>query len=351
MAVARGVMAGVGLCAVVACTDGGGAGASMRVVLATAEHAPRVAVPWFWRGAPPGDLGVCARIDGEPGALGAAIEPAVLVITGGEIRLGAETVMRLPPGGVPELSPAGPLGERLTAAVKRQREFLDACGRAEAPIDLMVAAAPDVPAETLTFALHTSGKAGVTRHFLAVAGTGGAPWQAEGFAAREEKVVLRWNDGWQMDLGDRRPPRIPLASLAALADYVEPGGLGCATLPLYAGPWSETVGALDRMASLGARRFLIEAVYARAPVEARVAGQEVELRIGGSVGAFPLVPMKFIDKATVTNWTYDGFNGLHPCEGFFVEKGPRREPPPDLSQLQPGEGEQDPWKGLDQSGQ
>ncbi|HEY8379271.1 MAG TPA: hypothetical protein VIK91_22410, partial [Nannocystis sp.] len=128
---------------------------------------------------------------------------------------------------------------------------------------------------------------------------------------------------------------------------VVPGGLGCATLPLSAGPWAETVGGLDRLASFGARRFMLEATDVRPQGVPSVTAQEVELRVGGSVTAFPLVPLKFVDKATVPNWVDDGFNGLHPCEGVFVEKAQDPAPPPDPSLWKPGGDETDPWRYLE----
>ncbi len=347
---ARCGLRGVLMCAAVACTDGRRSAVGISVELVEVVHAPRVAVPWWWRSAPPEDPQVCAQLDaGAFTGLGDAVEPAVVAVDLESLRLGVEKVAALDAGRVPAGLLAdraiAPLIGRLTAAVTRQRAVLRACGRADAPVDLLIAVAPAVPGDSLVLVLYTAAKAGADRTFLAVGGAGGPLWRAEGFAPEDEKVVLRWHDEWQMDLGNRRPPRRPIASLAEVGELAD-GKLACATLPLRRGAWSGTVTDLDQLAGFGARRFTLEALAGPPSPAAGAAGKRVELRVGGTVAAFPLVPPKYVDMATVPNWVDDGWNGLHPCEGMFFERA-RPEPaaPFPLPGI-PGEHDEDVWKSL-----
>lgn len=351
---AQKILAGVLALAALACTDGRGAAIELAVEVAAAGHAPQVTVPWWWRGdvAPDGPE-VCAQA--EAGAITAfadAIAPAVVVIDQASIRVGADVVVALEAGQVPagrrEGSTIAPLAARLQPAVAGMRAFWRRCGRAEAPVDLVVALAPDVPSDTLVLALHTAGKAGFDRQFLAVAGGDGRPWRreelAEGgaeFTRDEQKLVLHWYDGWEIDVGGYRRAGT-IAALDQLEDAI-PGKLGCASVPVRPGPWAATAADLDRTARLGARWFTLRDAASPPPAAASASGQKIVLRAGASIAAFPLVPPRIVDKATVPNWVDDGANGLHPCEGFFVSRAPRSW---GEFKLPATTGDEDPWAAL-----
>jgi len=334
-----------------ACSGGRSQPVTIAVELVEVVHAPQVAVPWWWRGGQLVDEKVCAQLDaGAFAALGDAVEPAVVAIDRGSLRLAREVVTTLDAGRLPPTQitggAIGPLVAPLAAAVTRQRDVLRACGHADAPVDLLLAVAPDVPSDTSMLALHTAATAGVDRYFLAASGAGGPTWRPEGFSPEEEKVVLRWDDGWKMDLG-RRSPRAPLAALDLLAQHLGAAGLGCATLPPRAGPWATAVADLDLLAKFGARRFSLEALPGPPGTATSTPGRRVELRVGAPVAAFPIVPLKLVDIATVPNWEADGWNGMHPCEGIFVQRATlddamRARPPTSLE----GDPNADPWQDL-----
>jgi len=320
---------------VAACTDAGPAPPrqppAIAVQLARAAHAPPVPVPWWWDGPLPPGRDACPQLAagrlGDPGQ--APISLAVVVIDADTLRLADQTLISLTAGAAPQTASEGSQLPALRAALapklERQRAFLAACDLPDAPIDLMLAVAPDAPQNTIMAALITARAAGVARAFLAVAGgTKGRTWTPGGFTPDEVSLALhRQGDDWTARIDARPLPGSPGASLAGLPAILGTRRPGCVNVEMRGDEaWAPLISALDVVAGLGAHQFSLTSAGPE-PAQARTAappGDTVTLRAGELVAAFPLVPTQFIGVDDL-----DHLPPSHPCEALFVLRG---EPPP-----------------------
>lgn len=299
------------------------------VVVPPTTHAPRFAVPWWWRGSGAPDPALCRRLDGDSGEpADDTLVPALLIIEPGAIRLGDSQLLALTDGELPADIPddydVPALRSPLDAAIGRHRNLLAACHRPDTPIDLLLAVAPGTPLRTLVHVLLAAHRAGAQRLFYVVAGGSGRRAELPvRFAADDVRVVLRRADVLHASVDGEREERALGPDLAGLLPLLAGRPIGCVALDAARTPWDQVVREADMLLGLGARQFNLtfNDVQVIAPKLPAGPGEAVAVRVGGTVAALLMITPRYTAAERIAHERQ-----IHPCVGQAMEPRPGSSP-------------------------